>query len=479
MPLPNKTTFIVLVTLLIAGGLIVTSLAGYFVGYDSLKDEVADSTLPLTSDTIYSEIQQDLLRPIFISSVMAQDTFLRDWKLAGEQEPDSVIRYLAEIQKRYGTVTAFFISDATLRYYHPEGVLKTVSPDDPGDAWYFRARAMDADYEVNVDWDTADRSRLTIFINYKVFDYDGNLIGITGVGLKMEAVKMLLDTYQRVFGRTVYFVDRLGGVTVHSAQYDGPLDITKAPGISSVAKGVLSSPNGSFTYQGEDGLIFLNSRLVPEFQWYLMVEQDDVPQGARLLRTLLVNLAISASVCVVVLAIANVTVGRYQRHLEQMATTDELTGAANRQAFEMTLTRELALTERTGQPVSGLMFDLDHFKQVNDRFGHLAGDAVLTAFVERVQARLRETDVLCRWGGEEFVAMLPGAGLDETAKIAEEIRAALAAEPIQAEGQAVPLTVSIGFAEAAKGETEEAFVRRMDKALYEAKHAGRDRVVAG
>lgn len=103
----NKLRFVATLSALLITGFLITSLVSYYVANKSLSDEINQNTLPLTSDNIYSEIQRDLLRPIFISSLMANDTFVRDWTLAGEEDPDKIIRYLKEIQKRYSTITAF------------------------------------------------------------------------------------------------------------------------------------------------------------------------------------------------------------------------------------------------------------------------------------------------------------------------------------------------------------------------------------
>ncbi len=102
----------ILVTLIIFG-FFVTSLVSYKVAHDTLEEQINKDSLPLTSDNIYSEIQQDLIRPIFISSLMAQDTFVREWTLAGEQDPERIIRYLREIQRQYQTISSFYISDRT------------------------------------------------------------------------------------------------------------------------------------------------------------------------------------------------------------------------------------------------------------------------------------------------------------------------------------------------------------------------------
>ena len=105
----SKTRLISVVSLIIVAGFLVTSLAAYFVSADSAKRAILESELPLTGDNVYSEIQRDLLRPVFISSLMASDTFLRDWVLGGEGEELRVRRYLKEIMERYDTFTAFFV----------------------------------------------------------------------------------------------------------------------------------------------------------------------------------------------------------------------------------------------------------------------------------------------------------------------------------------------------------------------------------
>lgn len=117
--LGKKTQFIAAVTVLLLAGFLATSLISYYVAQNSLSKHIAEDTLPLTSDNIYSEIQRDLLTPILISSLMAHDTFVRDWALHGEGEQLKIRSYLSEIQKKYNTITAFYVSERTRNYYHP------------------------------------------------------------------------------------------------------------------------------------------------------------------------------------------------------------------------------------------------------------------------------------------------------------------------------------------------------------------------
>ena len=171
---------------------------------------------------------------------------------------------------------------------------------------------------------------------------------------------------------------------------------------------------------------------------------------------------------------------RSDRETYELATTDSLTGVYNRRTFKELAEPQLSRSRRGHLPVSLLMLDLDHFKRINDTYGHLAGDDVLKAFAVLVRNCLRKEDLLARYGGEEFVVLLPGAAPPAAAILAERIREEVAARPFDANGHLVRVTVSQGVASEA-GDTLpslEAMLGRADEALYSAKNQGRNRVVA-
>jgi diguanylate cyclase (GGDEF)-like protein len=164
--------------------------------------------------------------------------------------------------------------------------------------------------------------------------------------------------------------------------------------------------------------------------------------------------------------------------IQELASHDDLTGAFNRRHFMELLQDERERSHRTQQPYSVALFDLDHFKAINDRFGHAAGDSVLRDFCTLVQAHMRVTDRFARWGGEEFVLLMPVTTPVESASLAvERIRSAVAAHAwtgIAALPADFRLTVSAGVATSVAGEPVEALVARADTALYQAKRAGRN-----
>ncbi|MDI6901380.1 MAG: diguanylate cyclase [Anaerosomatales bacterium] len=163
--------------------------------------------------------------------------------------------------------------------------------------------------------------------------------------------------------------------------------------------------------------------------------------------------------------------------LERIATTDYLTGLGNRRAAMDRLRSEVERAQRTGRMLSVMISDIDHFKRVNDAFGHGAGDDVLRTVADAITASVRSYDHVMRFGGEEFLVISPETGAAEAVEIAERIRLAVAAARTSSEKGALSVTLSAGVSELAPGDDADRLLSRADDALYAAKEAGRDRVV--
>ena len=165
-----------------------------------------------------------------------------------------------------------------------------------------------------------------------------------------------------------------------------------------------------------------------------------------------------------------------QRRLQELASVDALTGLLNRRALERRIAEEVSRSRRHGQPLSLVIGDLDHFKRVNDEFGHGVGDDVLRVVGERMRQNLRSEDLAVRWGGEEFLLLLPSTDLEQAVQVADKIRQAVADHPVACNGGVVPVTISFGAAELADEEAVAGLIRRADDAMYRAKTSGRNRV---
>ncbi len=164
----------------------------------------------------------------------------------------------------------------------------------------------------------------------------------------------------------------------------------------------------------------------------------------------------------------------YVKKLEKLSVTDKLTGLCNRSKIEQELKRVMCEYRRYRVPSCVILLDVDHFKAVNDEYGHLEGDHVLVKVAHILQSRTRETDIVGRWGGEEFLIITPNTNLHQATVVAEKLRRAVEEEPF---GKVGHKTVSIGLSAFEENRSINEIIDRADKALYEAKNSGRNRVV--
>jgi len=162
------------VVLIIAGLLLFVSITGSIINYmknvHDTQEQLQNTSLPLSVDNIYTEIQQRMIEPLLVSSLMSNDTFLRDWIMEGENDINDVMRYLTEIQQKYDISTTFLVSEKTKNYYHPRGLIDVVNKDNSADAWYFHFKDQPEPYEINLDHNANLGDFLVMFINYKVMD---------------------------------------------------------------------------------------------------------------------------------------------------------------------------------------------------------------------------------------------------------------------------------------------------------------------
>jgi len=212
------------------------------------------------------------------------------------------------------------------------------------------------------------------------------------------------------------------------------------------------------------------------------------PEETAFHQLLLQNLAGAVLISVVLVVVAQATLGRDQQQLEHMARTDKLSGLLNRRQFDQTFDELSQRTQKSGSKLAAVVMDIDYFKGVNDTHGHLVGDAVIRHVSRCITSQVRESDPVFRWGGEEFLLLLPGCDSAKACARLEAIRSELRNHPLdlaqledtapEAEGtsQPLPVTLSFGLAIHQTGESSAALLQRADVALYKAKREGRDRI---
>jgi len=193
------------------------------------------------------------------------------------------------------------------------------------------------------------------------------------------------------------------------------------------------------------------------------------------LRTALATVALSL---ILHATLVGLVVARLVSELQRLSRHDALTGLLNRRAMEEALDGQLQRSRRTSQPFAVMMLDLDHFKRINDQHGHAVGDLALKHVAQLLQQAMRATDSLARFGGEEFIVLMPNSALSQAEPVAEELRRLLAGSPLMHDASGVTLSVSVGVAQWRDAEDDASRVlSRADAALFQAKVQGRNRVV--
>ena len=281
-----------------------------------------------------------------------------------------------------------------------------------------------------------------------------------------------LDELQAERGRLRDVISRFGGAlgATHDSDQLMRLIVETAIEATSASGGVFVGANGALVQVGYpdkgDDKIEVPLRAGTMDFGSLLLFGDDFTDEDRMTAASLASHA--------VVALDNV---RLHRIVERQALVDGLTGLANRRQCEESLADELARVERFGGSLAVVVADLDWFKDVNDRYGHPAGDTVLHDFATLLQETLRDVDIAGRWGGEEFLMVLPGTDLAGGARVAERIRVSLAGRIVlAADGTPIPVTASFGVAATPPNRTASELFAAADAAMYEAKRAGKNRV---
>ncbi len=469
MVISTRLRLIIILSIILLVAFVSISIINYRTTRDAVLTEIVSSSLPLLRENIYSEIQDEFIPLLNHASLMANNSFLKQWALEGEENTDDVLRFLKEVHGKYGYFSTFFVSHSSRSYYHFSGILKEISPDDEHDSWYYDFISSGLEYDLDVDANQAENDLLTIFVNFRLEDYEGKLLGVTGVGIQMDKFSAILRDKQDRYDRTISLVDERGMVQAHpEKQMIQRVTLQEQPGIRDIAGIILTKSeipvNADFVRDGKRVLV--TSRYMPELNWFLIVEQEEeaVMKSARaaLFRTILIGLLTS----LVIITITVLVINHYQSRLEKFAGTDELTATANRRELHSHLNRQLSRFRRSGNPISVILLDVDHFKQINDSQGHLRGDHILREIAQVLQQCIRPVDLLARWGGDEFVLLLE-CETETALATAVRLRNALKEKNIR---------VSMGLTGYLADESTDSLFARADEALYHAKENGRDQI---
>lgn len=466
---------LIIISILLFTGFFVTSFFSYKIATDLAKNELKYKSLPLSSDNVYSEIQRDILKPNLVSSLMAQDTFMINWMLKGEENPDLITKYLSTIKNKYNTSSSFLVSDKTKNYYYPKGILKKISPNEKRDVWFYRVKNIVDEYESNIDIDLAANDSITIFTNYKVKDFNGNFLGATGVGLKTSHVSNLLKTYKEKYNHEIYLVNKDNKILISSK--NGKEVETSNTFVNNIINNFNKNEISTHEYYKNNSKYVLNIRFIDELNLYLCVEAKEGYFTQELEKTFYINIVIFSIIILIIMVFIILYIKHQQQILKDIAKTDKLTSLENRNNFDL-IFEELFNSQRKGEKnLTILLFDIDDFKKINDEFGHLIGDQVLIEVANIFKNTFRNSDTLVRWGGDEFVALLPKIKKEKAYEITSKLRVNIRKSETLHTLLNQKVTISVGLASKTDEKSKEELFTKADENLYKAKQKGKNIIV--
>jgi diguanylate cyclase (GGDEF)-like protein len=470
----------ILILSTIIGGFIGVFITSSFTYNHVIRDDIKNISR-LTATNIYSDISNELTKPIFVSLTMANDSFLKSWLQDEETFTDSseheqrLINYLNGIKEKYNYDSVFFVSAKTDVYYHFNGVNKIISSQNEHDKWYYDFINSNKSYELDIDTDEANENRLSIFINCRVEDENGELLGVTGVGLELNQVQELLETFSTDFDLDAMLFDKDGKVLIHSThnllQHS---NVFEGEALKDSKEEILNNQYKLGVYEYKEGQSsgYIITRYIDDLDWYLLVKKDTGILVDTFRKQLLSELLIIIAVIACVLLIVSKLMKQNDSKLMHLAKIDVLTSLLNRRGFNESLEKILQ-DENYSKPLYVFVLDIDCFKNINDSYGHLIGDKVIRLVGRLLQDTVKEHGILARWGGDEFTGYLVGEE-EEVKRVVEDMFQCIRTNSQLKEYK---VTISMGLTALQKIDTADTILFRADKALYEAKEKGRDQYI--
>ena len=474
--LKQSRRFAVVLSALLLSGLGSLSVFSYLRSRQQFDRQMMTEILPLTSDAVAANIEYLISQPVLASRLAADNSLLVDLLLGGNQQAGAIASYLRSVQRSTGVATAFLVSEQSRKYYGPSGLVRTINTASAQDQWYQHFLDSGRAVELNLDRDTADPSQTLAFVNVRIEGADRQLLGVAGLGVDVDFLRNKLAGYQRDYGARLLLVNQGGEIVLASDDSSGSL--ADLPDIGKLSRAILNHPKMALELDSAGSYYYVNAIQIPRSGWTLAVIQKPNAEEEALRRLLIQNSVAALLIGCLLIIVGRLTIGRDQEKLQQSASTDNLSGLLNRQAFNSIFEE---LRSHGSRPDSGLaiaLMDIDHFKRVNDTYGHPAGDAVIRAVARAIKASVRESDPVFRWGGEEFLLLLPMSNLEQAMARLEALRSHLRATEIQLEpaDARTSITLSFGLTLHRPGESSATALERADQALYEAKRTGRDRI---
>ncbi len=469
------------VVIIVAALLFLLSVSVLSINYvavmNNAKNQINTQSLPLSLDNMYSKVQKYIIEPYLISSTMAKNIFIHQWLHEGEKENKEIFKYLQSIKENYNVESTFLASDKSGKYYTDTGSIEELVKENTQAQWYFDFKETQKKHIININFTESNQNIIMMYINYKIFDEYNEYLGVTGVVLKLSNINDLLKKFRINHNLVVSFFDKDGNVVLSEKDMQVYTHIDKMPELKKYKELILSEDIGLVEYYKDSNLHTIKSKYIPELDIYLVIDAnlEDFIKSTK--STLYISIFISLILTIIIILIIYHIVKRYITELELLSNYDKLTGIANRGNFQELFQKQILRKKRNNQELALVFVDIDDFKAVNDDFGHDKGDIVLKSIAQILQKNIRQTDLIARWGGEEFIIVLVDSTLENSTLITKKLQLAIEQDSSLQKLLGRKITGSFGLTMLKESDSENSATIRADKAMYDAKNSGKNRVI--
>ncbi|MEM9396239.1 MAG: diguanylate cyclase [Pseudomonadota bacterium] len=418
---------------------------------------------------VYKLVRDELIRPLYIAETFASSARFMSLMESANLDEQALTTQLQAMQRDLDLV--FFVASERARkqYFSNRGPLDL---EEGKVAWYFEAQAQDRDFFA----DLGQVGDVHLFYDVKIYGEERAFLGYVGVGKSIKRFLETFDLYKAQYGYDFLFVNEDNEVILSSLadlvvtdEFIPKLDSVGLPDSASPTRASLDSQ--LIEVNSEDYLI--SEIAIEELDWRLLLLVPLKARQAQIIRSFATSTFTSVVLVILLIGASLYLLMLYKISLEKKTEIDLLSGLPNRRFLQ----RRFGQLRRSNTQLSVVIADLDFFKNINDSYGHEVGDQVIKAAANGLKEGLREMDIVGRWGGEEFVMLIPASSIDMAQSIAERARSKLERMNIDTPTGSVSVTASFGVAfGSAASESLSDLLARADNALYEAKNNGRNQV---
>ena len=431
----------------------------------------AANDVELTALDLNSQITNISTEQRVVSQMMANDIFLKEWcedesSDATTSHAKKLYAYLKAYKEKYDYDTVFFVSNRTYNYYYDGGLNKVISPDDDFDVWYFNFLDLNKEYDIQIDHDEVNNFSVALFVNCRVLDENGDILGVVGAGKRMEEFESSVETLMENLSVNACIVN-IGNA--HNS-FEGSAGIYKsvddAAEIFGISADEVVMDVGDEGYTWYDGYLSTTIHRNNELDWNIIVQKNTYGMVNDMLHQTYGRVSFMLIVIMIFIVIAIILLSKLNVFIRYRENTDELTGLINSKLFRETFDqkRKKFIHKKN---MSLFILDIDNFKNFNDSFGHMYGNTVIRAMGTGLKEAIGKEGIVSRWGGDEFIGLIFLAPL-EAKTILDELQYKI--RKLDAKS---PVSFSCGIVKINHHKTLDENFNNADKALYESKAKGK------